>query len=175
MKKEILAGCIFSFMTVNAFAASDNTITFQGEVATETCSVTVNGNTASPIVLLPTVSTTQLSASGNVAGATEFEIGVTGCTGALTSTPISTVFAGNLVTTNGNLGSTGAATNVEIQILDTTNAVIDFQSGFTGSSDLTLAPSETEASATYTAQYYATGVSTAGSVESSLQYAIAYQ
>lgn len=47
-------------VSASVFAASDNTINFQGEVTTETCSVSVNGNNASPVVLLPTVSTSTL-------------------------------------------------------------------------------------------------------------------
>ncbi|TYN51001.1 type 1 fimbrial protein, partial [Salmonella enterica subsp. enterica serovar Typhimurium] len=46
----------------------DNTITFQGEVSDETCSVVINGNQAKPVVLLPTVSTKDLSEQGKTAG-----------------------------------------------------------------------------------------------------------
>lgn len=160
----------------SAFAASDNTITFQGEVTDETCSVAVNGNSASPVVLLPTVSAADLAASGDTAGPVTFDIGLSGCTGSSSAdTKISTVFVGNQVTTNGNLGNTGTATNVEVQLVDTTGAVIDLTNGFTGDGDLTLAAGDTEASATYTAQYYATSASTAGTVEATLQYAVSYQ
>jgi P pilus assembly protein, pilin FimA len=160
----------------NAMAVSDNTITFQGEVSDETCSVAINGNQSTPVVLLPTVSSTELASSGDTAGPVTFDIGLTGCTGdAANSTQISTVFVGNQVTTNGNLGNTGTASNVEVQILDTTGTEIDLTDGFTGSGDLTLAAGETEASATYTAQYYAAGQSTAGTVEATMQYAVSYQ
>lgn len=60
MNKTILpiafiAGC---FVSSSAMAISANTITFQGEVTAQTCSVSINGNDASPIVLLPTVAAT---------------------------------------------------------------------------------------------------------------------
>ena len=56
LNRAILSIVVFSAISsMNAFA-SDNTITFLGEVADETCSVTVNGVAASPTVLLPTVS-----------------------------------------------------------------------------------------------------------------------
>ncbi|MBS1204300.1 MAG: type 1 fimbrial protein [Proteobacteria bacterium] len=159
----------------NTFAASSNTITFQGEVTAETCSVAINGNTVSPVVLLPTVSSTSLASSGQTAGATPFDVSVTGCTGSATATTkVSTVFVGNQVTTNGNLGNTGTAANVEVQLLDTTSAPINLTSGFNGNGDLTLAAGATQASATYTAQYYATGASTAGTVVATLQYAVSY-
>lgn len=173
------ASAVSVLFASQAFALSNNTITFQGEVASETCSVTVNGNTAKPLVLLPTVNVSALAASGQTAGQTTFDIGVTGCTGNATAeTTVSTVFAGNSVSTAGNLtnvAATDAAANVEIQILDTKATVIDFNKGsFNGAGDLKLAAGATAASATYTAQYYATGVSTAGAVESTMQYAVSY-
>lgn len=160
----------------SVYAASDNTITFQGQVTDETCSVAVNGNSASPVVLLPTVSASDLAASGDTAGQVTFDIGVSGCTGNSSGeTKISTVFVGNQVTTNGNLGNTGTAKNVEVQILDTADAVVNLTNGFTGNGDLKLAANQKEASATYTAQYYATSAASAGTVEATLQYAVSYQ
>ncbi|HHC2883199.1 TPA: fimbrial protein, partial [Klebsiella pneumoniae] len=112
---------------------------------------------------------------GDVAGQVTFDIGLTGCTGNTDrATKISTVFVGNQVTSNGNLGNTGDATNVEVQLLDTANKVINLTNGFKGEGDLQLKPGETEASATYTAQYYATGAASAGTVEATLQYAVSY-
>jgi major type 1 subunit fimbrin (pilin) len=180
VKKKFIAlipimGSIYSSITL---ASSDNTISFQGEVTDQTCSLTVNGNNSSPIVLLPTVSATSLATSGNVAGATNFDIGVSGCTASTdSSTTISTVFVGNLVdsTNVGTLGNSGTAKNVNIQILDSSSKSIDLSSTYTASGDLTLAPGDTSATSTYTAQYYATGVATAGTVAASLQYAVSYQ
>nr|WP_254772512.1 fimbrial protein [Pantoea varia] len=181
MKKlAFLSASVVSVLFASqAFALSNNTITFQGEVASETCSVTVNGNTAKPTVLLPTVNVSTLAASGQTAGETTFDIGVTGCTGNATAeTTVSTVFAGNSVSTAGNLSNvaaTDAAANVEIQIVDTKGTVIDFNKGsFNGEGDLKLAAGVKAATATYTAQYYATGASTAGAVESTMQYAVSY-
>jgi P pilus assembly protein, pilin FimA len=56
------------FISTSALAASDNTITFQGEVTDETCSVAINGNQAKPVVLLPTVSSKDLTQDGETAG-----------------------------------------------------------------------------------------------------------
>ncbi|WP_413283749.1 fimbrial protein [Vibrio sp. MA40-2] len=176
MKKSNLA--LLSAVTIlstSVLAAQANVITFQGEVTDQTCVVDVNGEEANPVVLLPTVSTSDLAADGNVAGTTEFNISVSGCTAGATG-DISTVFVGNQVTTAGNLGNTGSATNVDIQILDTASSAIDFTSDFNGVGDLNLADATaTEATATYKAQYYATGLSAAGTVNASLQYAISYQ
>ncbi|MGC1065325.1 fimbrial protein [Pantoea agglomerans] len=163
-------------VSASVFAASDNTINFQGEVTTETCSVSVNGNNASPVVLMPTVSTSDLAASGATAGDTTFTVAVSGCAGDSTSaTKISTVFVGNNVSAAGNLSNTGTAKNVEVQILDPKDAVVNLTSGYTGSGDLTLQTGETSGSATYSARYYASGTPTAGTVTASLQYAVTYQ
>lgn len=123
--------------------------------------------------MLPTVSISDFSAS-STAGATNFEVGVSGCAAETADRKISTVFVGNQVTTSGNLGNTGTAENVEIQILDTAGKAIDFTSNFTGNGDLTLTAGETFASADYTAQYYSTGTPKAGEVTASLQYAVTY-
>ncbi|HDM8061266.1 fimbrial protein [Vibrio harveyi] len=178
MKLNKLVAILGSFLfTSSVLAASANTITFQGEVTDETCTVSVNGENASPVVLLETVPKSELAKSGDTAGATEFEVSISGCTGnATTGVPnISTVFVGNQVTGNGNLGNTGSATNVELQILDTSDSAIDLSGGYKGSNDLALAAGEKANSATYKAQYYATGASTAGTVNASLQYAVSYQ
>jgi len=159
-----------------ASALSNNTITFQGEVTTETCSVTVNGNDASPVILMPTVSTKDLNESGKTAGLTSFTIGVSGCTGdPKTTTKISTVFVGNNISPSGNLLNTGTAKNVEIQIVAPDNKIVNLANAYAGSGDLTLNPGDTSASADYTAQYYATGTPTAGTVNAALQYSVTYQ
>ncbi|MDV7104486.1 fimbrial protein [Vibrio sp. TH_r3] len=165
---------IAAMFSTSVLAAQANVITFQGEVTDQTCVVDVNGEEANPLVLLPTVSTSDLAAAASVAGTTEFDISISGCT-AGTATVIDTVFVGNQV--NGaNLGNTGTAGNVDIQILDTKGVAIDFSSNYNGAGDLTLADATaTEATATYKAQYYATAASTAGTVNASLQYAISYQ
>lgn len=175
-KYAVAFGFVASLVAVPGMAlASGNTISFQGEVADETCEVSVNGNNAAPVVLLPTVSSSQLNAAGKAAGETSFDIGVSGCTGDADGMTVSTVFVGNQVTSAGNLGNTGTAKNVELQILDTKGKEINFTNGFTGDGDLALGPNETSASASYTAQYLATGAATPGSVTSTLQYAISYQ
>ncbi|MFT8210809.1 MAG: fimbrial protein [Symbiopectobacterium sp.] len=113
-KYAVAFGFVASLVVVPGMAlASDNTISFQGEVADETCEVSVNGNNASPVVLLPTVSASQLNAAGQTAGQTTFDIGVSGCTGDADGMTVSTVFVGNQVTSAGNLGNTGTANNAQ--------------------------------------------------------------
>ncbi len=86
-----------------------------------------------------------MAKGGDVAGQVTFDIGLTGCTGNTDrATKNLTVFVGNQVTSNGNLGNTGDATNVEVQLLDTANKVINLTNGFKGEGDLQLKPGETK-------------------------------
>lgn len=80
MKKYLAMITGSLLVSSSAMAVSDNTITFQGEVSDETCSVVINGNQAKPVVLLPTVSTKDLSEQGKTAGPITFDIGLSGCT-----------------------------------------------------------------------------------------------
>jgi major type 1 subunit fimbrin (pilin) len=162
-----------------AFAASANTINFQGEVTDQTCSVTINGNEANPTVLLPTVPSSSLIAAGATAGLTTFTVGVSGCTPMAQSQAIKTVFVGNQVTSGGNLGNTGTATNVALQLLDPQSPSSPFDlssvSGY-AADGLTLAADTSSASYDYAVQYITeTGGATAGSVLGSVQYALSYQ
>ncbi|MBV8259658.1 MAG: type 1 fimbrial protein, partial [Paraburkholderia sp.] len=99
--KKIAAVAVFAAAAAGvpaiASAASANTLNFQGEVATQTCAVTVNGNATNPSVPLPPVSASVLQVAGSNAGMTNFTIGVTGCTAPTSALPIKTVFVGNRV------------------------------------------------------------------------------
>ncbi|WP_336219863.1 fimbrial protein [Citrobacter amalonaticus] len=174
LNRAFLSALVASALFSTNALASDNTITFMGEVSDETCSISVNGSDASPVVLLPTVTATELK-DNQVAGATTFDVGVSGCTGSASGVEISTVFVGNNVSSSGNLTSTGSAQDVEIQILSTSGTEIDFRNAFTGTGDLSLKANETSASATYKAQYFTSGAATTGTVLASMQYAVSYQ
>ncbi|WOI99343.1 fimbrial protein [Citrobacter koseri] len=175
LNRALIPALVISAIYSAGALASDNTITFMGEVSDETCSVSVNGSEASPVVLLPTVTVNTLN-TNQVAGQTTFDIGVSGCTGSASGINISTVFIGNNISaTTGNLASNGSASDVEIQILDTSDTEIDFRNAFNGGGDLALAANETSATATYKAQYYSGGAATTGTVQASMQYAVSYQ
>lgn len=159
-------------------SASNNTITFQGQITEHTCNVTVNGNSASPMVLLPTVSTGELASANSTAGLTAFEVAVTDCGSLATGTTFSTVFVGNNVTEDGNLGNIGGdAQNVELQILEKEGSdEINLSSGPVSTEGFTLASGANSASRNYYVQYISpSGGATAGAVKGTLQYAITYQ
>jgi major type 1 subunit fimbrin (pilin) len=175
MKKSIVFAAIAAIPFVS-FAQSANTITFRGEVSQQTCSVAVNGNASSPLVLLPTVSTADLAAAGSTAGQTEFTVSVSGCTANVTSQPINTVFLPNSVTASGNIANTGTATNVSLQLLDPAAPAAPFQlTGGHAAPGLQVAANETSASHNFAVRYLADGAAaTAGSVVGAVQYSVAY-
>lgn len=118
MKKiTVIALATLSLSYVTA-ANANNTVKFMGEVSTQTCAVDINGVSSNPIVLLPTVPASSLSTQGLTAGETTFTVNLTGCTSESSATTVKTVFVGYNVTSNGNLGNTGSATDVSIRLLD---------------------------------------------------------
>lgn len=176
MNKTLLSAALIAGFGVAAFAsqtarATDGTITFNGQVNATTC--TINGGSPDFTVNLPPVATTTLAASGNTAGQTQFNIALTACTAGTTA---STFFeqGANVDTTTGNLVSTGGASNVQLQLLNSngTSAI----NLLTPSTNTTTADISTgSGTLTYYVQYFATGASTPGTVSSTEQYTIAYQ
>jgi len=178
MKKHLLTLAIAA-APVFAFASA-NTINFQGEVTDQTCDVAINGNAANPTVLLPTVSSTSLATAGSTNGVTTFTVGLTNCQAPTTTAQaIGTVFVGNQVTSAGNLGNTGTATNVALQLLDPATPTSPFDLSNTAGvtvPGLSLAAGDTTATHDFAVQYISEqGGATAGSVLGSVQYAVTYQ
>lgn len=188
MKKTLIV-IITAACATSAFAASDNTVRFRGEVANQTCSLDINGTEKSPIVLLPTVSLNEFKdgatiTTGKTAGDTEFTINVSGCSPTKTGdnpndmeTSLHIAFVGNAVTTANNLGNTGDAAGVSIQLTDN-NIPFKFTSGdlVKSSQPVTIADDGSVAPITYVARYYAENSTiTAGTVMASAQYAITYK
>lgn len=177
MKIKMMTLALIAFSSTS-MADSANTVQFKGEVSTQTCSVNINGDEANPVVLLRTVAATKLATKGATAGETTFTVNVTGCTTAASDTSIKTVFAGNNPTTNGNLGNTGDATNVSIQLLDSdATTPLSFAVGSTATtSAMTLATGAVSTSQELTARYYAENAGvTAGTVNATAQFAITYK
>jgi type 1 fimbria pilin len=151
-------------------------------ITNPTCTVTGGNNQT---VTLPTVETSQLSASGKTAGVTPFNIEITGCPNGFTVA--SNIFSGGTVDNNtGNLTNktttgNGGAKNVEVQLLNgpgssrtgalnlsRTNTAANQNSG-------TFPVNNNAVTLNYFAQYYATGVATAGLVNATINYTITYQ
>lgn len=116
MKQLLLLGALTA-LPVTALAAP--AVNFHGEVATQTCQVTVNGET-DPIVQLPSVAVADFNGAGSTAGQTPYTISVTGCPARPLGSTLKLTFhyLGHNVTSRGNLGNTAAngATDVAVQL-----------------------------------------------------------
>lgn len=179
--KKIAIITALGMLPCAAFATP--TVTFEGEVTDQTCSVSINGQT-SGVVMLPTVATTDFGgtlATGQTAGLTPFTVSVTGCTAPTTDLNIATKFLGyDVDATSGVLGNratSDAAVGFGIQLTassDGTNPVL--LSGPTSVNGLVLKATKTEASYEFGARYYvinSTGA-TPGKITSVAEYTLSY-
>lgn len=158
--------------------AADGTITFNGSITAQTCSISGNGSGSSDFnVTLPTVSVSSLTLGGQPAGRTPFAIALTGCSP--NTGNVHTLFEAGPTTdaTTGNLMlNAGGATNVEIGLLNGSD-LSPIKVGFADASQNSQSVAITGGTATlpYYAQYVATGVPTAGAANSSVMYTLVYQ
>lgn len=176
MNKTLLSTALVAAFAAAAFApsaqAAGGTITISGKVVADTCVVDVNGGAT---VVLPTVTTADLSSVGAVAGATNFNLGLTGCDTHMTSATMG--FSGTNIATNGNLNNTtpvvgpqGAPT-VQVQLLEGAN-VIDMN---TQANAPAIAVASGSGSTTLTARYYANGGAVPASlVTSTVNFTLTY-
>jgi major type 1 subunit fimbrin (pilin) len=108
MKKllTIASAIALGSIATQAFA-SDGTINFTGTISNVTCTLAAAGGGTTGTVTLPTVTQSALKAAGDTAGATQFSIKLSGCTGTPAPTQAAAWFetgpevnaAGRLVTT----------------------------------------------------------------------------
>ena len=177
MKQKLsLLAAVAALAFGSSAMAADGTITITGTVTDTTCSIAVNDGTANATVTLPTVSTSSLAASGDTAGTTLYTISLTECSGTSLGTAHAWYEAGaNVDTDSGRLNNTsdGTTTNVQVQLLNADLGVIT--AGVTDQNDVTVDISGGSGTLEYYAQYYATGVSTAGAVATSVDYTIEYE
>ena len=183
--KTMLALFSFAALSGSAFAVTP-TVTFQGEVTSQTCSVSINGETNS-VVLLPTVSTADFGgnlANGQTAGLTPFTVTVSGCTApAAGEGPqlIKTRFLGfDVDSASGTLGNravTDAAVGYGIQLTTTdagTTPVV--LSGVADVAGLSLPEGDTSTSHSFGAQYYVIDAASAtpGAITAVAEYTLSY-
>ncbi len=181
MQSKLLASLIIAGTAlVSQYAsAADGTITFNGMVTAQTCTINGNGSGAKNFtVTLPTVSASTLAADGATAGRTPFSIELTNCTPA--SGNVHTYFEPGSTTdaTTGRLKvAVGGATNVQIGLQN--GDFTDIKAGFADASQNSHSVAISAAGAAtlpYHAQYVATGgAATAGAANSSVMYTIVYQ
>ncbi|ASU39404.1 fimbrial protein [Herbaspirillum sp. meg3] len=172
MQKSIIA----SFLAIAALApaaafASDGTITINGTVTAQTC--TINGGSPNLAVTLPTVSTSALASAGQTATPTPFTIALTACNP--NSGNVRAFFeTGSNVLATRRLKNNGTATNLEIGLLNTDNTPISIGAASGAQGAASVAISSGNANLTYMAQYVATGTVGAGTVTTSVTYSIEF-
>lgn len=176
MKKLLLVAAIVALAPMSAMAV-DGTITVNGQVNASTCLINGAASPGNISVTLPPVSATSLNTAGNTAGNKQFSIALSGC-GSLTKATTYFEVGPNIDATTGYLKNTavGGATNVQVRLLNddmSTEIKLNQASGAQASKQFTITSGA--ATLNYFAQYYATGVATAGPVATSVQYTMQYQ
>lgn len=177
MNRTLLASLFGAGILVAAQAnalASDGTITFTGNIESDTCVVSVNGGSGTATVTLPTVSNRLLSESALTAGNTKFSINLTACSND------GAVYAyfeqgANVDAASGKLTNSGTATNVVVQLKDSNDGVINIGSDAQKTNPVSqVLDANGAAQLFYSAEYYATGAAGAGTVSTSVTYSISY-
>lgn len=156
--------------------ASDGTITFDGAITSQTCTVNGGGQGNNFTVTLPTLSTSALSSDGATAGATPFAITLTNCTPSTGN--VSTYFeSGSTVDVgSGQLtNAQGTATNVEVRLLNSDQSQVLLGQPAASQNSLPVALSAGAATLNYYAEYAAKGAAAgAGSVNTQVTYSMSY-
>jgi major type 1 subunit fimbrin (pilin) len=188
MNKTLLSAALIAGFGVAAFAPqaaqavganSGGTITITGAIAASTCNMLVNG-VASPTVVLPTTMTNALAIAGSTSGWTSVSMVLSACTTIAPYTTVTPFFSGaNIDAGTGYLKNTGSALNVEVALSPNqslTNVLT--LAGTVGNQGVASTSLSAAGGATY--QLYAgyvaqAGGAGAGSVSTSVVYALNYQ
>lgn len=184
-----IMGCTALLCFQNAHAA-DGVVSFEGKITSQTCKINGLDKNADLTVKLPTVSASALAAAGDKAGAKPFELKLTECTTASgTAYPYFEPGA-TIDTVTGRLKNAttgpGLAQNVQVELLNDDQSPIDLGKGpdaqnvkvATLQSNISGTPPVTTGETTIKlyAQYVATdGAATAGTVNTTVQYAMVYE
>jgi major type 1 subunit fimbrin (pilin) len=189
MSKTLLSAALIAGFGIAAFApqaarAADGTITINGQITSATCTVNINGSGANPTITLPTVQSSQFTASGTAIGFTAVNIVLSSCAAGSGSPAVTKVLpyfeqGPNIDLNSGYLkNATGTATNVEVMLSNTNAATgaLTLQKPSNNQNAGTAALLSGNPSFTYYAAYVSTAASvTAGTVATSVQYDLNYQ
>jgi major type 1 subunit fimbrin (pilin) len=186
MNKTILSSLLaIAAAAPIASQAADGTITFNGNITSQTCTINGGANPADIAVTMPTVSASSLPSAGKTAGvvADSIKIALTACT-KTSSTPATNGFAraffeaGPTVDsiTRRLINSNGTATNVQVGVInqDGSDVAIGAASGAQNTQWIALSNAGA-ATLVYGSKYVATGAVVQGTVKTTVQYSIEYQ
>ena len=180
MKLKYLKVCAALAVVTSAGSAfaSDGTITVVGEVVDTTCSIQVDNATRDATVVLPTVASAQLASTGETAGATPFNIALSGCTGDTLQNAKAYFEPGasvNMETGRLKLEvGTGKATELEVEILNSDYSPIHAGAAADNQNDVPVDISSGNGVLNYAARYFATGRATPGAVQTRVEYTVTY-
>ncbi|MDI3262192.1 MAG: fimbrial protein [Fulvimonas sp.] len=180
LKQSLLSAALIAGLGVAALmpqtaSAVDGTITITGTLTASTCKINGGNSPAAISVTLPTVSTTSLNAAAAVAGRTPFQIALSGC-GSLTKASAFFEPGPTIDANTGNLkNSSGTATNVQVQLLNSDTSVINLAAAAGSQNSQQVSLASGAGNLNYYAQYYATAAAGAGTVSTSVQFTMQYQ
>lgn len=161
------------FGAAPAFSA-DGTVTVNGEVLLETC--TINGGIPNFNIALPKLGTSALTGVGSTAGDTHFSIVLTNCVGP--ATLVNTYFeAGPTTNADGRLiNQSSSAAPVDGQIKNADGSIVNLAGSYGSQNTASTSIVNQGSTQNYTIAYYATVAPvTAGGFSSSVVYTLAYQ
>ncbi|MDY1035610.1 fimbrial protein [Lelliottia sp. CFBP8978] len=182
MSKLKTTACAIALSMISAYtfagdsAVTQGTVTFNGKLIAETCSI-VSGDEEKQVTL-PTLSVQSLVKAGDEAGTTRFSLTAEDCPATITQVAahFEAINSTGFDATTQNLtnsATTNAAKNVEVRLYDT-DASTQLPLGTTGSF-FPVDSTTQKATMTYVGGYYATGATAAGDVTAQVQYTLAYK
>lgn len=158
----------------SAFAASSGTITINGQVMDQTCTI-VSGE-EDQIVTLATVAKADLAISGKEAAKQSFTIQLEDCAAGNVFAFFSTDTASLIDPATNTLVNQGTATNVNVALYEENGNQIKLgDSTYTYAVVKNVVTDDNPATLMYSAGYYATGAADSGTVTAVANYTISYQ
>lgn len=170
---SLLAGAALLPLAASAQVTpgADGSITFNGNVQSSTCIISVNNGSKDGTVNLPTAKTSELDGATKTTGERTFSIALTGCT--LPTQTVKPFFASNAAATDGRLLNTlgdSGAKNVELELLTAAGVFINLKDDSTKQAAQQVVLVNGAGSLDYKVRYYATGAATTGLVRSNTMF-----
>lgn len=171
--RNIILGTCSGLLMVGVVQADQGLISFSGSVAGPTC--VINGGDNDVQVNLPEVSTYDLRQAGQTAGERTFSLVLSQCSHV---GQVSTYFEpGPTVNPEGRLtvdAGSGAATSVDVQLLNSARAPMNLAGGRGNQSSQRVDIVNGNAILNYTARYFSLGATTPGLVSTNVRYSLEY-
>ncbi len=153
--------------------AADGEVEITGNITANTCEITT-GTGGVHTVTLPTVMASALNGAGKTAGRTPFTVQLANCSPNSGNVALYFEPGANTDMASGRLNNTGAATGVQVGLLNASMEQIQLNQPFSSQNSQTVAITSGSATLNYFAEYHATGAAGAGIVETSTLFSIVY-